>query len=861
MSGMPHEFEQAQRRYDELTNLLRQGMISPEQFAAELGALQVIDQRGVTWQPNPAASGWLYWNGAQWCPASLQPVEPRRPPGGNEPPGKRQRAKGMLSMAGLGGKTARVPMKQRPRFWWDALSVWAGIVVGLIWLAYSAVRGLPHLVSMDLSKESSYDFIPAVTILAVPLILFILRRTILARLNVFLLRCNSISAKTKLAVLVGILAGGWILGKLMVFLFKTSGFFEMREGLDLATPAAMIVIPMLLVFFRRETDEFLRPMHGVLKHIPKILLTLVALAIPFVLGFLLSMVFGLEEYNLLKWNVILGVLISYALLRTPQATSKPTAPSLSAAAMFWISTVGLLLADLLFNIQTSWADDFKDDPFNLNDGLRTAGVAPALSGTASGLSVVGVNGVEILRNLTGASEGGRGTAPPRDRTQLLSGNRAQDWLRDNGFIDGNSRFTPAFTEWYDRLPSDDRPTDLQGIAGEFDPNGSSPDDIAIVVTDHSKPPEPVIDDSGQAGSDSDQSRPDEKPDATPGPGTDDSTKPPEKTKPPVPPTVPPVPPDPPETGEKTPPESTPPEPPPPSKPTDATTPDQGDKVPGLDDKKYLEALAQLATIDSAQGNIIRCAGIGGSVSLSDIVKWLHKQGDRIRAPFEDFYNWYTKKWLKTCESTRITDKHRLPDRIIKHGLFDTSRGSPLSQGVRQSMINAGVDPKVADAVIKRIESQGAEDAQIARLANKLLRTTRALTLGGEASITGGTSAGGAAAGHDVITPDITSIVERMALTQQSNYQSAVDRWRDTQSTGRWARTGASISSPQSQQEVDKLLQDLQGDQRQLKKQLGFDMDRMRKSEDMRQLWKEEQALKDLRKEVADMNLLKRLGRK
>ena len=39
------------------------------------------------------------------------------------------------------------------------------------------------------------------------------------------------------------------------------------------------------------------------------------------------------------------------------------------------------------------------------------------------------------------------------------------------------------------------------------------------------------------------------------------------------------------------------------------------------------------------------------------------------------------------------------------------------------------------------------------------------------------------------------------------------------------------------------------------------MDKMRKSDEMRQLWKEEQALKDLRKEVADLNLLKRLHRK
>ena len=72
------------------------------------------------------------------------------------------------------------------------------------------------------------------------------------------------------------------------------------------------------------------------------------------------------------------------------------------------------------------------------------------------------------------------------------------------------------------------------------------------------------------------------------------------------------------------------------------------------------------------------------------------------------------------------------------------------------------------------------------------------------------------------TDSATPVNSGWSLTQQSNYQSAVDRWRDTQSMGRWASTGASVKSPQSQQEVDKLLANLRNDQRVLKKQLGFD---------------------------------------
>jgi len=768
-------------------------------------------------------------------------------------------------MTGLGGRSPRVPLKQRPRFWWDALSVWAGIVVGLVWLAYSAVRGFPHLRALNLSSESGFDFLPALVILAVPVGMFILRRTFLAKVNLFLLRFNSVPSGKKIGMLALVIAGGWFISTTLRWVMTKSTLFNMREGLDIMTPLAMILIPMLLVFFRRETDSFLRPLQVVLRVIPRILLTLIALAVPFFLGYWLYEVVGFSQYSLLRWNVILGVLVSYALLRVPQGTNRPAGPVPAATAIL-IGTAGLVLADLLLGQQSAYADDFEDDPFNLNDGLRTTGAAQWISGTAGGLGVLGVNGVEIVRNLTGASGAGDGSAHQPDRTQLLSGDRALQWLRDNGFIDGNNRFTPDFQEWYDRLPSDNRPTDLHGIAGEFDPAGGQvPEDLTIAVTDHSKPPGPVIDDTRGTDTETDKSERDEKTD-TDTTGQDDGDKqPPEVEKPPKPPTQPVVPPEPPESPEPepddtTPPESVPPVTPPPPKPQPDTEANVPDMPPKLDDKQFIDLLNQMSLDGSNQADIIKCAGFGGGVSLSDISNWLYRQGDRIRAPFENFIDWYKNKWLKNCEATRITDKHRLPDRIIKRGLFDTSRDSALSQGVRQSMINAGVKPEVADAVIKKIEAEGAEDAQIARLGTKLLRNVRALNQGLQANVEGGPRAGLAAAGHDIVGPDPTAIVERMVLTQQSNYQNAVDRWRDTQSVSRWAQTGGGVTGPQTQQDVDKLLSDLRSEQRDLKKQLGYDMNKMRNNEDMRRMWKEEKALKDLRNECADLNLLKRLKR-
>ena len=841
-------FEQAQQLYNELAGRYRQGTLSPQDYTAQVAALRVIDQRGITWQPDPAGGGWLYWDGARWLPGQPFPAAPpRRQSTG--PAGKRRRAKGVLNLTGRTGDGRRIPLKQRTRFWWDALSVWAGLVVGLVWFAYSAVRGLPKLNALNLRTESPADLLPALVILAVPVGMIVLRRTVLARVNLLLLKLNSWETGRKVGMVAGLAAGAWIVCEVVGRGMRASNLFNMREQLDLATPVAMVLIPLMLVLFRRETDGWLRPLQAVLKHIPKILLTLVALAVPYLLGYYLYNSAGLSQYHLLKWNVILGILISYVLLRTPQAAGGRTRPIAGMATLWLLAATGWLLWEVLGGAQPAWADDFLKDPFNLKDGLRTGGVAPLLSGTAALLGLLGVNLTEILRNLTGASGDGGGGGQSSDRTELRSGDRAIQWLRDNNFVDDNNRFTPEFTDWYNQLPSDPNPTDLQGIAGEFDPAGGQvPDDLTIAITDRSQPPVPDDGGSGQGQDDGADSGTDtgtgddggDKPDEP-----DQPEKPEEKTPPPPPPPVKVPEPPKPEPVKQPEPEQPPPQPPPPPK---------KDDKPAI---KFDPSMFLVPPNINTDG-MIQYAGMAGGITLSDISKWLHRQGDRIRYPFEWFYNWYKNDWLKTCEGTKITDKHRLPDHIKDRGLFDTSRDSKLSQGLKQTMLNAGVDPRVADEVLKRIEAEGAEDARIARLANSLLRKLRALNQGAQALPQGDKWSAGAAAGHDYVGPDATAFVERLVLTQQSNYQNAYDNWRDTQDTRRYLSTGAGVTGPKTQQEVDALIKDLQAEQRAIKNELGHDMQKMRNDERMRRLWKEEKALKDLKKECADLNLIKRL---
>ncbi|MBN2083282.1 hypothetical protein JW859_13875 [bacterium] len=850
MSGLPPEFRWAEQHRCELNRQLQWRALTPEQYATALHALRVVDRRGLTWQPDPASPGWLCWDGTRW--QSSDPAGQQQAAAGytHEPPGRRRRSRGLLAVACRGSR-GRVPLRQRPRHWWDALSVWTGILAGLGWLAYASFNRLAPMRVLDSLSSLQLESLPALVLLLLPVLLLLARRTLLARLNLLLLRFDPWPAGVKIIVAIMSLSVTVAAGWAAIGVLQTSPTLAAWANLDLATPLILAAIPALFVLFRRETDRLLGPLARLLRPIPRFMLISLALALPLVFSYLLANVIPFTAGGLLKWNLILSASASYLLLRTPAGSPQRTGGRLPAAAGVWLAMGGMLIVELLFDEHTAWAYTY-DDSTAFDSGLCTCSVARAQAAAAAELGVIGTAGGEIARNLSGAAQ----TPEPADRTRLLSGGRALEWLRANGFLDGNNRFTAAFQSWYERLPADESPSDLNGVAGVFDPAaGTVPGALTIAVTDRRTPTAPanhlthsapVVVSPPAAAEQLTPPEPETNAPPVTGPPPRRDTVPPVTPVPPPEATTPPV--EPPPPVQPVPPPAP---PPPPVHATEPAAPIPIDNQPDLDD------LNLLAGLQSTQADLIRCAGYGGGVSLGDISRWLHKQGDRIRAPFEWIADWYKNDWLKTCEQTQITEKHRLPERIVKHGLYDTSRESLLQQGVRQSIINAGVKPEVADEVLKRVEAEGAEDAQMARLATKLLRSVRALHQGAQAGVEGGLSSGAAAAGHDVIGPDPTAIVERMALAQQSNYQHAVDRWRDTQDTARWVQTGAGVTSPQSTQDVDRLLSDLRQDQRLLKKQLGYDMDRMRDSADMRQMWREEQALKDLRRECADLNVLRR----
>lgn len=402
------DFAEAQAQLQRLREQWQGGQISPQEFAAEVNHLQVQDVSGQWWQPNPSGQGWLRWDGSQWEPATppLPGGPPPAAPSAGEVAGSGPGPEWVATLKAYWAtlksywphfrsrlmdpkdflETSRqVSWSQRPQSWWNALSIGGGAASGYLWFVYSSVRGLPRLKFLGAGRESWLDLLPALILLAIPILLIIGRRTVLKTVQPWGTSLMGMPAAAKLALGAAVL--------LFLALINTNNpILGQREGLDFITPLLMTAIPALLVWFRGETDRILAPIQPWRQKIPKLVLIGVSLAIPFLTAYVFYRWMGINQYPLLRLNVVVGTLLSYALLRTPgsQTGSHPLRPG--------VATLGLLLLGLyLLMPELAWADDFLRDPFNLRDGLRTNGIAPVLAGISTLVVSILVNGVEVAK--------------------------------------------------------------------------------------------------------------------------------------------------------------------------------------------------------------------------------------------------------------------------------------------------------------------------------------------------------------------------------------------------------------------------------------------------------------------------------
>ena len=189
-----------------------------------------------------------------------------------------------------------------------------------------------------------------------------------------------------------------------------------REGFDIITPLLMIGIPVILVWFRTDIDQMLKPLQPYREKVPKLLLIGIGIAFPFLTSFVLYSI-GIKEYMLIQANMLIGTLGAYAITRTPVFAAAGGGKSSSRplpAGGFIALIVAAVCAFLVLPVR---ADDCTRDILNANDCLRTDGYAEVISGGFSSIVSILINGPTIIQTLIHVGPGIQPPAPPAPPAQ------------------------------------------------------------------------------------------------------------------------------------------------------------------------------------------------------------------------------------------------------------------------------------------------------------------------------------------------------------------------------------------------------------------------------------------------------------
>lgn len=377
--------EQLRQHYESLLEQFRSGTLNQSEFLRAVWQMRGEDSQGRWWQINPQTGGWLLWDGSRWREAD--PLDDR---GGAS---ATSRTPGSTVEAHRMRLATLQSLRHRSQRWWDALSVGGGAAAGYLWFTYSSVRGfntpIPSLI---------------LALLPVGLLLLVpgnVRRVVASGIRALSAAGLSWLPERQRQRLTGALRLGWPLLMLVVLLLWLFGDHRpgQAEKADGWTPLLMVGIPVLLALFRPPIDRCLAPLQPLRRRIRPLTRAGISLALPMALAFLLNG-FGLNQYALVHWNIALGTLGSYIVLHDPKTTaptgnSPPGQRSRAEALVLLL----IILGSAWFFPQPAWADDCLADPFNLNDCLRTFGTAPILSGAASSLSSILVNGGDLVQVL------------------------------------------------------------------------------------------------------------------------------------------------------------------------------------------------------------------------------------------------------------------------------------------------------------------------------------------------------------------------------------------------------------------------------------------------------------------------------
>lgn len=219
---------------------------------------------------------------------------------------------------------------------------------------------------------------------------------------------------------------------------------------DRVTPKYIILLPIVLVLFRKPIDLVLTPLHEVKKRIPRLLLIAIGLAVPYLVAHYFYKR-GVSNFPLAQKSIIWGTILSYVILRIPDTTllsrvSMPRLPVwLVGTALFWLGSVIVC------------GDDFTRDFRRLEDGMRTPGWAETIAGTTATVISALVNGALVFQRSSGERREGEDQArytmdvrTENERTSLVADDQDRLWVYANlkcvkGAVESDLTATVSFS--------------------------------------------------------------------------------------------------------------------------------------------------------------------------------------------------------------------------------------------------------------------------------------------------------------------------------------------------------------------------------------------------------------------------------
>ncbi len=223
-------FQDVQARYRALVTRLQRGEIDRQTFQQAVAELRFRGPDGRWWTIDPNSGSWLVWSNNAWVPAQPSTAGAPRPTAGGKPEVRAtETLRQTLSTKDFLREAKEKPLAQRSQRWWDAASIFGGIISAFVWFVYSSIRG----------RYEGYDLITPAIMIALPISLTIFRKP----LDKFLLPLQKHKAKIPKIVLIGAgIAAPLLVSWILYSIFRLRQYPYLRWSLILGTLSSYVVV-------------------------------------------------------------------------------------------------------------------------------------------------------------------------------------------------------------------------------------------------------------------------------------------------------------------------------------------------------------------------------------------------------------------------------------------------------------------------------------------------------------------------------------------------------------------------------------------------------------------------------------------